>query len=65
MADRNRTAPTVARPSLARNPADALLGMIWFNKLTPTERGLWLTRAGSSVPADAWSLFKAIATGAK
>ena len=42
----------------ARSSTDAALGMAWFNALTEYQRCLWLTRAGSAVPADAWACFK-------
>ncbi len=38
---------------------DEALGVAWFNGLSEYQRCLWLTRAGSSVPADAWAIFKA------
>ena len=40
-------------------PADALLGMAWYNGLTRRERSEWHQRAGSAVPADAWAAYKA------
>ncbi len=46
----------------AANPApstDATLGMAGWNRLTERERLPWLLRAGSDVPADAWSVCKA------
>ena len=39
--------------------ADALRGTCWFNALSEQQRLHWLLRAGSDVPADAWSVFKA------
>ncbi len=33
-------------------------GMTWWNRLSPRERGEWLRRAGSAVPADAWAAFR-------
>jgi len=38
---------------------DAELGMAWWNALPEYSRALWLTRAGSACPADAWALYKA------
>ena len=37
---------------------DAQLGMAWFNALTEIERGFWLHKADTAVPADAWAFFK-------
>lgn len=42
-----------------RNPADALVGMCWYNGLTRAQPLDWHQRAGSAVPADAWKAFKA------
>ena len=42
-----------------RNVADALVGMAWWNGLTPTRRRYWLDVAGSARPADAWRAFQA------
>ncbi len=44
------------------SPGD-VLGLAWFNGLTEYQRCLWLTRAGSAAPADAYALF--VATLAK
>ena len=41
-----------------RNVADALVGMAWFNGLSPSERAYWLEVAGSAAPADAWRAFQ-------
>lgn len=30
-------------------------GVIWWNSITTTERSFWLRRAGSAVPADAYT----------
>lgn len=30
----------------------------WWNGLTERARALWLQRAGSNLPADAWTLFQ-------
>ena len=40
-------------------PADAELGMRWYNGLSKAERVLWHRVAGSAVPADAWRAFQA------
>ena len=42
-----------------RSPAEALVGMSWWNGLTPTRRRYWLDVAGSARPADAWRAFQA------
>lgn len=39
--------------------SDAERGMAWWNSVTAAERGEWLARANSSVPADAWKAYKA------
>lgn len=44
-----------------RPPADlrdAVAGIDWFNSLSRADRAHWLERAGSAVPADAWSASK-------
>lgn len=69
MAVRHSTCAPVAPP--VHSPADALIGMAWFNGLTLPERALWLDRAWKrasppgeysldSMPsaADAWAEFK-------
>lgn len=33
-------------------------GMIWWNRLTHTERQHWLEQAGSARPADAWRAYQ-------
>lgn len=38
--------------------ADVLLGMLWWNRLTKSQRASWLKLANSAVPADAWRKFK-------
>lgn len=45
--------------------ADAEQGVAWFNALPEHSRALWLTRAGSSRPVDAWNLFKALRAAGK
>ena len=49
----------IIEPQAQRNVADALVGMSWFNGLTPTRRREWLDVAGSARPADAWRAFQA------
>ena len=51
--------PAAARPLI---PADADMGMRWYNGLSKAERALWHRVAGSAVPADAWRAFQAGAT---
>lgn len=34
------------------------LGIAWWNSLTPADRGAWLARAHSTVPADAWAAYQ-------
>jgi hypothetical protein len=51
--------PAAVRPLI---PADAELGMRWYNRLSKAERVLWHRVAGSAVPADAWAAFQAGAT---
>lgn len=38
---------------------DERAGVDWWNALTEDERAAWMLLAGSAVPADAWSYFKA------
>lgn len=42
-----------------RGPADALVGMVWWNGLTLAERAYWLDVVGTAVPADGWRAFQA------
>ncbi|HEY1900448.1 MAG TPA: hypothetical protein VGG49_11695 [Steroidobacteraceae bacterium] len=42
----------------AANQTDDVLGVAWFHSLSEYQRCLWLLRAGSDVPADAWALYK-------
>ena len=51
--------PAAVRPLI---PADAELGMRWYNRLSKAERVLWHRVAGSAVPADAWAAFQSGAT---
>jgi hypothetical protein len=44
--------PRIATP-------DDLLGMRWFNGLTRQERAVWLDRANSAAPVDAWRAYQA------
>jgi hypothetical protein len=43
-------------------PADAEMGIAWYNGLSKAERALWHRVAGSAVPADAWRAFQSGAT---
>ncbi|UIF84545.1 hypothetical protein [Cupriavidus sp. UYPR2.512] len=36
---------------------DPLRGMAWFNALTAPERALWLARADSAKPSQAWAAY--------
>ena len=42
----------------ARIPADAELGIAWYNRLSRAERIRWHRVAGSAVPADCWRAFQ-------
>lgn len=46
----------------AREGGDARIGMLWYNRLSRTERALWHRVAGSAAPADAWVAFQSGAT---
>jgi hypothetical protein len=39
---------------------DALAGIDWWNSLTEDVRRYWLTAAGTTVPAEAWALYKRV-----
>jgi hypothetical protein len=41
--------------SIAKPSTDDVTGMAWFNGLSEQCRLMWLLRAGSDVPPDAWS----------
>ena len=43
----------------ARIPADAELGIAWYNRLSRAERIRWHRVSGSAVPADCWRAFQA------
>jgi len=45
-------------PREPRVPADALLGIAWYNGLTRQERARWHRIADSAIPADCWEAFK-------
>lgn len=51
--------PAAARPLI---PADAELGITWYNGLSKAERLHWHRVAASAVPADAWAAFQSGAT---
>ena len=38
---------------------DEAVGIAWWNLLTRQERGVWLAKAKTAVPAEAWAFFKA------
>ena len=57
-ADRGLLVIEGAATTRARIPADAELGMAWYNRLSRAERALWHRVAGSAVPADAWAAFQ-------
>ena len=57
-ADRGVLVIEPAATMRARIPADAELGMAWYNRLSRAERALWHRVAGSAVPADAWAAFQ-------
>jgi hypothetical protein len=48
----------VANPAQAKPTIDDAAGMRWWNSLTRGERAMWLERARSAVPADAWAAYK-------
>jgi hypothetical protein len=48
---------TLAVPSSPT--ADEAAGIAWWNELPVLARGLWLSTAGSTCPADAWAAYKA------
>lgn len=37
---------------------DETAGIVWWNSLSEVERAACLARAGTAVPADAWTAFK-------
>ena len=51
-----------AATTRARIPADAEMGMVWYNRLSKAERLHWHRVASSAVPADAWAAFQSGAT---
>ena len=50
---------SAAQSAGARIPADAELGIAWYNRLSRAERLHWHRVASSAVPADAWRAFQA------
>lgn len=55
----SESAPAHAQvPSTVPCSPDALLGIIWWNRISRAERAHWLEVAGSYVPAEAWAAFK-------
>ncbi len=61
-ADRRMLIIEPAQSAGAKIPADAELGMRWYNGLSKAERVLWHRVASSAVPADAWAAFQSGAT---
>ena len=37
---------------------DPIIGLIWWNRLTESERRHWLDQAGSARPVDAWRAYQ-------
>ena len=58
-ADRGLLVIEGAATTRARIPADAELGIAWYNRLSRAERIRWHRVASSAVPADAWRTFQA------
>jgi hypothetical protein len=58
-ADRGLLVIEPAATMRARIPADAELGIAWYNRLSRAERLHWHRVAASAVPADAWRAFQA------
>lgn len=58
--------PAQSQPASAQPrplvPADAELGIAWWNRIGAMERARWLAVVGSAVPADAWAAFQSGAT---
>jgi hypothetical protein len=57
-ADRGVLVIEPAHAAGVKIPADAELGMRWWNGLAPARRRHWLDVAGSARPADAWAAFQ-------
>ena len=57
-ADRGLLVIEPAATMRARIPADAELGIAWYNRLSRAERIRWHRVAGSAVPADCWRAFQ-------
>ena len=57
-ADRGLLVIEPAAITRARIPADAELGIAWYNRLSRAERIRWHRAAGSAVPADCWRAFQ-------
>ena len=58
-ADRGLLVIEPAAITRARIPADAELGIAWYNRLSRAERIRWHRVSGSAVPADCWRAFQA------
>ena len=57
-ADRGVLVIEPAHAAGVKIPADAELGMRWWNGLAPARRRHWLDVAGSARPAAAWAAFQ-------
>lgn len=40
--------------------SSTVAGINWWNSLAEDDRALWMRRAGSAVPADAWAYFNIV-----
>ena len=61
-ADRRMLVIEPAATTRATIPADAEIGIAWYNRLSKAERLHWHAVAASAVPADAWRAFQSGAT---
>ena len=57
-ADRGLLVIEGAATTRATIPADAEMGIAWYNRISKAERLHWHRVAGSAVPADAWATFQ-------
>ena len=57
-ADRGVLVIEPAHAAGVKIPADAELGIAWYNRLSRAERIRWHRAAGSAVPADCWRAFQ-------
>ena len=58
-ADRGVLVIEPAHAAGVKIPADAELGMAWYNRLSRAQRIRWHRVSGSAVPADCWRAFQA------